>query len=103
MFNLFTFGVVAVLLLTAYLYVSIDRRLSRKNGDKPLYDVPSKPIDVSSLTPTIKRLRENPSARLHFQPQTQVRRSRLIAAAKGIVTDLEFFRHRQEEHASHNQ
>jgi len=88
-----------MVLLAAYLQFSINRRRDREERAMTSRIIQTNPIDVSALTPAVQRLRKNPSLALHNQPYRSTRKARLVDNAKGIIAGLEFFRHRDEEHA----
>lgn len=99
MFDRVTLGFVALILLTSYLYYSINRRIIGEQAKEGSRDFRTKPIDVSVLNPAIHRVRNNPQSDVR-RPHQKTQRSRLIANARALVENLAFFRHRGEEHAS---
>jgi hypothetical protein len=100
MFNLFTLGFVALLILSAYLFFSIDRRLLEQDSLKRAPDLNTTPIDITKLTPAIQHLRNNPSMMKRNEPRRQSRRARLVTTARGLVSNLAFFQRHADEHAN---
>lgn len=102
MFDLVTLGFVTVFLLAGYLYFSIKMRLLGEQPQPRSSGLQPTTIDVSTLDPAIKRVRQNPDLKLNHQPHQNKQRSRLITNARALVENLAFFRHRAEEYPQHN-
>jgi hypothetical protein len=104
MLESFTFWLIVLMMLIAYLCFSIEKRrraeearwLARegKEREKWLTDLEHTPgvsFDVSAIAPQIKRLRQDHLAALQSRPHETFYRRGLVAAVREMVTRLSYF------------
>ena len=111
MIESFTFWLIVLAMLIAYLCFSIERRrraeearrLAREKEERERWQArleytPGRSFDVSSIAPQIKRLRQDHLAALHSRPHETYYRRGLIAALRQMVTSLAYFHRGRSEH-----
>jgi hypothetical protein len=111
MFESFTFWLIVLAMLIAYLCFSIEKRrraeearwLAREREEQErwqarLEHTPGAAFDVSAIAPQIQRLRENHLAALHSRPHETFYRRGLVAAVRQMVTSLSYFHRVRPEH-----
>ncbi|HEV7926182.1 MAG TPA: hypothetical protein VGR14_12545 [Verrucomicrobiae bacterium] len=109
-FDSFTFWLIVLAMLIAYLWFSIERRrfaeearcLAREKEERERWQAemkytPGVSFDVSAIAPQIQKLREDHLAALHHQPHETYYRRGLIAAFRQTVKDLAFFHPERSE------
>jgi hypothetical protein len=94
MLDLQIVGIVAVLLLSLFLYYRAT------GGPRPTqrHQPAGTPIDTSPIASRIAAVRQNPVAAFEAKAVRKSRRSMLIAAARGAIRNLPFFHSREHEH-----
>ena len=99
-----TFWLSAAAVLVAYLCVSVGLRWRREEAERRSREShePGKAVNVAAIAPQIQRVRQNPLAALHAQPRHDSCRTRLLAAAKQVITRLSFFSSERREHEIQN-
>jgi hypothetical protein len=98
MFDSFTFYLIALACLVAFLCVSVGRRLRDEERRARERQFPGSGFDVSAIAPQIKRLRQDHLAAAHSSPHLAFYRRGLIAAAGRMIADLSFFHRAAPEH-----
>jgi len=97
-----TFWLSAAAVLVAYLCVSVGLRWRREEAERRSREShePGKAFNVAAIAPRIQRVRQNPLAALHAQPRHDCCRTRLLAAARQMITHLAFFSREGTEHGT---
>jgi hypothetical protein len=111
MFKSFTFWLIVLAMLIAYLCFSMERRrraeeaswLVREREERErrlaeLKHTSGVSFDVSAIAPQIQRLRQNHLAALHHRPHEAYYRRGMLAAFRQTVTNLAYFHHEGPEH-----
>jgi hypothetical protein len=111
MFESFTFWLIVLAVLIAYLCFSIEKRrraeearwLARRKEEQESWWIrvkhtPGVSLDVSAIAPQIRRLRQDHLAVLHSRPHEAYYRRGLIAAVRQMVTSLSYFHRVRPEH-----
>jgi hypothetical protein len=100
----FTFWLVVLAVLTAYLCVSVWlRRGAVERAEEARLraierEYPARAFDTSAIAPQIRRVREDYAASFPGGWRPFHCRVELIAAARRLVTSLAYFRGRKQEH-----
>jgi hypothetical protein len=98
MLTAFTFGLIVVALLTAYLCVRVSLRhwgiaraeKARLRAIERKY--PPKAFDTSAIAPQVRRVCQNHAASSHSCWRSFHHRAELVAAARRLVTGMAYFR-----------
>ena len=100
MLESFTFWLSVLAALVAYLCVGVGFRWRAEQAKRRSRESqsPGAAFDVSAIAPQIRRVRQDPVAALRARPQHTIYRTRLIAVARRMITDLSFFRRERAEH-----
>jgi hypothetical protein len=114
MFESFTFWLIVLAMLIAYLCFSIEKRrraeetkwLAREREEQERRQAhwnqsAGAASDVSAMAPMIQRLRRDHLAALHTRPHEAFYRRGLIAAVRQMVTRLSYFHRGRTEHEMH--
>lgn len=96
MLDLPTIGIIAIVLLSLFLYYRIVAAPQRTRQHQPA----GKPIDTSSIASKVAAVRHDPLGALEAKAVRKSRRSILIATARGMIRQLSFFRSREHEHSA---
>jgi hypothetical protein len=104
MLEFFTFWLIVLAVLIAYLCFSVEKRrrteearwLAREGEERErwqtrLEHTPGASFDVSAIAPQIQRLRQDHLAALHHRPHEAFYRRGLIGAVRQMVTSLPYF------------
>jgi hypothetical protein len=100
MFESYTFRLIVLAALMAYLCVSVGKRLRAEEARRRERErqFPGTAFDASAIAPQIRRLRQDYRAAVHPHPQPTRCRTAMIAAVRRLVTNLAYFRHERSEH-----
>lgn len=104
MLTSFTFWLVVLAVLIAYLCVSVwlRRRVLRRAEQARLRALDreflARAFDASLIAPQIKRVRQDYAASTHPRWHSAHYRSELFAAARRLVTSFAYFRGKRHEH-----
>ena len=111
MIDYFTFWLIVLAILIAYLCFSIEKRrfaeeakwLAREKEElkqrlSRMQHTPGISFDVSAIAPQIQRLRQDHLAALHPRPHETYYRRGLIAVFRQMVTSLPYFHREGTEH-----
>jgi len=99
----FTFWLIVLALLTAYLCASVCFRrwvvvrTEKANRLAIEKKYPPRAFDISTIAPHIKRVRENHAASSHTCWRPFDYRAELVAAARRLVTGMAYFHHARQE------
>src|SRR5256885_15704224 len=107
MFDWFTFGSVLLVVLIAYLCLSVGLRYfsvwlrlraedPRRRASERQYV--GRAFDASTIAPRIQRVRRNYSVSAHHRSRFVSFRIGLFAAVREMVTSLSYFRQKGREH-----
>ncbi len=98
----FTFWLSVVVVLIAYLSVSVTRRWLKEEANRRAAEakLPGTAFDASSIAPRIQRVRQTHLAIVQSRPRSTAYRTSLIAMARRMVASLPYFRHANDESAS---
>jgi hypothetical protein len=103
MLDYFTFWLIVLAILVAYLWFSIGKRRRTEDEiwqaqERDKYKrqarrvpAPGVAFDVSSIAPQIQQLRRDHLAALQARPHETFYRRALVAAVRQMVTDLSYF------------
>jgi len=104
MLESFTFWLVVLAVLTAYLCASVwlrHRAVVRAQKAR-LREIereyPARAFDTSALAPRIRRVRQDYSASSHRSSSRFHHHAEMVAAARRLVTSLAYFRRARHEH-----
>jgi hypothetical protein len=93
-----TIGIISVVLLSLFLYY---RTIGRHPRPIRFQDRPAGTgIDTSPIAAKVAAVRDNPIVAFETKAIRKSRRSMLIAAARGAIRGLSFFRTREHEHGT---
>lgn len=100
MFQSYTFWLIVLAALVAYLCVSVGKRLRAEEARRRERErqFPGTAFDVSAIAPQINRLRQDHLAAVHSHPRHARYRTAMVAAVRRLVTSLAYFRHDSSEH-----
>ncbi|HXR06783.1 MAG TPA: hypothetical protein VN765_05605 [Candidatus Acidoferrum sp.] len=100
MFQSYTFRLIALAALIAYLCMSVGQRLRAEEARRRERErqVPGTAFDASAIASQIGRLRQDHLAAVHSHPQHARCRTAMIATVRRLVTNLAYFRHERSEH-----
>ena|SRR6202034_1012019 len=101
MFDSFTFYLIVLTVLVAFLCVSVGRRLREEERRSRERQLPGTAFDVSAIAPRINRLRQDHLAAVQSRPHLAFYRRGLIAVAGRMIARLSFFQRPMREHESH--
>jgi len=95
----FTFWLIVLAVLIAYLCVSVGLRLAKEARQRASEEqFTGTPFNVSVISPQIQQLRRYHLAAAHSRPPHSFYRTGLMAAARRMVTSLSYFRRPGPEH-----
>ena len=100
----FTFWLVVLAVLVAYLFVSVSprRRAAKEARLRAIYrEFPPRAFDASAIAPQVRRVRQDHAISAHNSWRPAYYRSEMFAAARGLVTTFGYFRRRRHEHELH--
>jgi len=103
----FTFWLVILAVLIAYLCVSVRlrHRVVERAEEARLRALerqfPGRAFDTSAIAPQIRHVRQDYAASAHERSRPAFYRAGLLAAARRIVTSLSYFRRTRHEHELH--
>jgi hypothetical protein len=106
MLDSFALSLGVLVVLIAYLWISVKRRLRAENArlaeqaEQRVREIKSlgPRSDISALAPQVRRLRREHFAAVHSRPHRDYHRRGLIAAALRVVRSLSYFRHARPDH-----
>lgn len=100
----FTFWLVVLAVLVAYLFVSVSpRRRAAKEARLHAIDreFPRRAFDASAVAAEVRRVRQDYAVSAHHRWRPAYHRSEMFAAARRLVTTFAYFRRRRHEHELH--
>jgi hypothetical protein len=100
MFTSFTFWVSVLVVLIAYLCVSVAIRLRADEARRRARErqSPGTAFDVSAVAPQIRKVRQDHLTALRSRQHPPFYRAGLIAAARRLITSLSYFRRAGSKH-----
>jgi hypothetical protein len=95
----FTFWLIVLAVLIAYLCVSVGLRLRAEAARRRARESqsPGTAFDASAIAPQMQRLRQDYVAAAHSRQPHSSYRAKLVAKARQIVKGLAYFRHTKSE------
>jgi hypothetical protein len=107
MLTSFTFWLVVLVVLFAYLCVSLwlHQRAAAQAEEARLHAIereyPARAFDTSAIASQLRHVRQDYAATAQRRWRLTHYRSELISAARRLVTSLAYFRHAKHEHELH--
>ena len=100
MLEAFDFWLGILIVLIAYLCMSVGRRLLAEKAKQWGHEeqLPPTVFDASAIAPQIQRIRQDYVAALHSQPHRTSYRIGLIASTRRLVAGLPYFHRLRSEH-----
>lgn len=100
----YQFLIVALVVLVAYLCLSVRRRWRAEEAKWRARELhfPGKAFDVSQIAPRVQRVRANYPEAAHARTHQPFHHGGLLAAARRWVASLAYFHRDTIEHAKHN-
>jgi len=96
----FTFWLIVLAVLIAYLCVSVGLRLCREEARRRASEAnfTGTAFKVSEIAPQIQQLRQNHLAAARSRPRDSFYRTGLMAAARRMITSFSYFQRARPEH-----